>query len=158
MSKVRYIPEGYHTITPSLVIHGAAAAIDFYKKVLGAKEVMRMAMGGNKIGHAELQIGTSKLMLADDFPEMGACSPPVGSNSPVTIFLYVEDCDKTFNTAVAAGAKALMPPADMFWGDRFCKFQDPFGHNWAAATHIEDVPPEEMPKRQAAAMAAMGHK
>jgi PhnB protein len=150
---VKPIPEGHHTITPSLAIRGgAAAAIDFYKKVFGAKEIMRFPMG-DKIGHAELQIGNSKLMLADECPEMGSPGPAPGSISPVFIFVYVEDCDKVFKDAIAAKAKELMPPADMFWGDRFCKFQDPFGHGWAVATHIEDVPPEEMPKRAAAAMA-----
>jgi PhnB protein len=151
--KVRPIPEGVHTVTPHLIIRGAAAAIEFYKKALGATELMRMPMGApGKIGHAELQIGTSRVFLADEFPEMGACAPSATGNSPVTLHLYVEDCDKVFNHAVAAGAKAQMPPADMFWGDRYAKFKDPFGHDWAVATHVEDVPPEEMPKRMAAAM------
>jgi PhnB protein len=157
--KVKPIPEGFTTITPHLVIHGAAAAIDFYKKVLGATEVMRMPMGpAGKIGHAHLHIGTSNLFLADDFPDMGSCAPAPGTPSPVPLHLYVEDCDKIFNQAVAAGAKPLMPPANMFWGDRFCKFQDPFGHGWSVATHIEDVPPQEMGKRAAEAMAAMPAK
>jgi PhnB protein len=148
---VRPVPEGFHTITPHLVIHGAAAAIDFYKKAFGATEIMRMPGPGGKVMHAELKIGNSVLFLADDFPEMGACALAPGSISPVVLSLYVEDCDKIFKQAVAGGAKAQMPPADMFWGDRYCKFQDPFGHNWSAATHIEDVPPEEMQKRSAEA-------
>jgi PhnB protein len=156
---VKPVPEGYHTITPHLVIHGAAAAIDYYKKVLGAKEIMRMPMGpSGKIGHAELQIGTSKLFLADDFPDMGSHAPSPTVSSPVVIMMYVEDCDKIFNQAVAAGGKAEMPPTNMFWGDRFCKFKDPFGHNWGVLTHLEDVPPDEMGKRAAAAAAAMSPK
>jgi PhnB protein len=150
---VRAVPEGFHTITPHLVIHGAAAAIDFYKKALGATEIMRAPGPGGKLIHAEMRIGNSVLFLADDFPDMGACAPAAGISSPVVLSLYVEDCDKVFNQAVAAGAKVQMPPADMFWGDRYAKFQDPFGHNWSVATHIEDVPPAEMEKRTAEAMA-----
>ncbi len=110
-----------------------------------------MPMPGGKIGHAHLCIGDSNLFLADDFPEMGSCAPPAGGNSPVSIMLYVEDCDKVFNQAIAGGAKPTMPPADMFWGDRYCKFQDPFGHNWSVATHIKDMSPEEMHKASEAA-------
>jgi uncharacterized glyoxalase superfamily protein PhnB len=158
MSKngVHPIPPGFHTITPHLVIHGAQAAIDFYKKAFGATAIMCMPGPGGKVMHAELKIGDSILFLADDFPEMGSCSPAPGNSSPVVLNLYVEDCDKIFNQAVAAGAKVQMPPANMFWGDRYAKFADPFGHNWAVATHLEDVPPEEMPKRAAEAMAMMG--
>jgi PhnB protein len=156
MSKngVRHIPERFHTITPHLVVHGAAAAIDFYKKVFGATELMRSPGPGGKLMHAELRIGDSNVFLADDFPEMGACAPAANGSSPVVLNVYAEDCDKIFNQAVAAGAKVQMPPADMFWGDRYCKFADPFGHNWAVATHIEDVAPDEMQKRAAAAFAA----
>jgi uncharacterized glyoxalase superfamily protein PhnB len=149
------VPCGFHTITPHLVIHGAAEAIDFYKKAFGAEELMRMPGPGGKIVHAELRIGDSILFLADDFPQWGSNAPSATGGSPVVLNLYVEDCDKIFNQAVANGAKVQMPPADMFWGDRYGKFADPFGHNWAVATHLEDVPPEEMVKRSAAAMAAM---
>jgi uncharacterized glyoxalase superfamily protein PhnB len=148
---VRPIPEGFHTITPHLVIRGAKEAIEFYKKVFGAKETVCMDWGG-KIGHAELKIGDSHLFLADEFPQMGSCAPAPGSSSPVVINVYAEDCDAVFNKAVAAGAKVQMPPADMFWGDRYCKFADPFGHNWAVATHKEDVSPEEMARRSQEAM------
>jgi uncharacterized glyoxalase superfamily protein PhnB len=154
-SKVRPVPEGLHTITPHLVIHGATAAIEFYKKAFGATALVCMPGPGGKVMHAELKIGNSILFLADDYPEMGSHSPAPTSSSPVVLNMYVEDCEKIYNQAIAAGAKSQMPPADMFWGDRYCKFQDPFGHNWAAATHIEDVPPEEMPKRAAEAMAKM---
>jgi PhnB protein len=155
-SNVRPVPEGFHTITPHLVIHGAATAIDFYKKAFGATEIMRMPGPGGKVMHAEMKIGNSVIFMADDFPEMGSCAPAPSGSSPVVLNLYVEDCDKIFNQAVAAGAKAQMPPANMFWGDRYCKFQDPFGHNWSAATHVEDVTPEEMKKRMAEAFSKKG--
>ena len=151
-SKVKPVPEGFHTLTPHLVIHGAQAAIDFYKKALGASLLMAMPGPGGKIMHAEMKIGDSIFFLADDYPDMGSCAP--SGPSPCVMNIYAPDCDKIFNQAVAAGAKVQMPPADMFWGDRYAKFQDPFGHNWAVATHVEDVPPEEMPKRAEAAMAA----
>jgi PhnB protein len=157
-SKVRAVPEGFHTITPHLVIRGATAAIEFYKKAFGAQTIMSMPGPGGKVMHAELKIGDSILFLADEFPDMGSCAPAPGSSSPVVLNLYVEDCDKIFNQAVAAGAKVQMPPADMFWGDRYAKFSDPFGHNWSVATHIEDVPPAEMPKRAEEAMKQFGKK
>jgi PhnB protein len=156
--KVKPIPEGYHTITPSLVIRGAAAAIEFYKKAFGAKEIMCMKGPGGMVGHAELQIGDSKLMLSDEFPNMGTQSPLALKGSPVALFLYVDNVDAWFQKAVAAGAQVTMPLADMFWGDRFGKLKDPYGHDWALATHIEDVSPEEMVKRSAAAMAQMAGK
>ncbi len=150
------IPAGFHTITPSLVIKGAAEAIEFYKRAFGAEELHRMHMPGpdgqEKIGHAELQIGDSRLFLNDEFPSHGVTGP--SGNSPVAMFLYVTDADAVFNQAVAAGATVTMPLANMFWGDRFGKLVDPFGHSWAIAAHIEDVPPEEMPKRMAAQMGA----
>jgi PhnB protein len=155
-SGVRPVLDGFHTITPHLVIRGVQAAIEFYKKALGATAVVCMPGPGGKVMHAELKIGDSMLFLADDFPDMGSFAP--SGPSPVVLHLYVLDCDKTYNQAIAAGATPQMPPADMFWGDRYAKFKDPFGHNWSVATHIEDVPPEEMPKRSAAAMAAFQRK
>jgi uncharacterized glyoxalase superfamily protein PhnB len=159
MSKsVRPIPEGFHSVTPHLVIHGATAAIAFYKKVFGATEKMCMPGPGGKVMHAELTIGDSHVFLADDFPEMGSCAPAPNGSSPVVLNVYAENCDAVFNRAVEAGAKVQMPPADMFWGDRYCKFADPFGHNWAVATHKEDLTPEEMQKRSAEAMAQFSKK
>ena len=146
------IPSAFHTITPHLVIKGAEGAIDFYKQAFGAEEVCRMPFPGpdgtNRIGHAELQIGDSMLFLADEFPENGITGP--NGHSPVTIHLYVPDVDAVYNRAIEAGATATMPPADMFWGDRYSKLVDPFGHHWSVATHIEDVTPEQMKERMAA--------
>lgn len=149
------IPEGHHTITPHLVVKGAAEAIEFYKKAFGAKELSRMPMPGKdgqmKVGHAELQIGDSRLFLADEYPDQGS-SAPSGGHSPVSIHLYVPDTDAAFAQAVGAGATAQMPPATMFWGDRFSKVIDPFGHHWSIGTRLEDVSPDEMRKRMAGAM------
>ena len=149
------IPAGHHAITPHLVVKGASDAIEFYKRAFGAEELYRMLFpaegGGVKLGHADLRIGDSRLFLADEFPEHGAVGP--SGHSPVTIHLYVTDADATFARAVAAGATVAMPLQDMFWGDRYGKLVDPFGHHWSIATHKEDVPPEEM-KRRAAAMFA----
>jgi uncharacterized glyoxalase superfamily protein PhnB len=146
------IPAGQSTITPHLVIKGAAEAIDFYKKAFGAEEIHRMPFPGKdgtmKLGHAELQIGDSKLYLADEFPDHGSVGP--GGSSPVSIHLYVTDADKTFARAVEAGATVSMPLADMFWGDRFGKLIDPFGHHWSVSEHLEDLTPEEMASRMAA--------
>jgi uncharacterized glyoxalase superfamily protein PhnB len=145
------IPEGNRTITPSLIIKGASEAIEFYKRAFGAEELYRMPFPGQdgqvKIGHAELQIGDSRLFLADEFPPH--LTAPNG-HSPVSIHLYVPNVDAVFNRAVEAGATATMPPADMFWGDRFGKLVDPFGHNWSIATHVEDVTQEQMTERMAA--------
>ena len=152
MAKVKPIPDGFRTVTPHLVVRDAAKAIEFYKKAFGAKELFRMPGPAGKLGHAEIQIGDSRLMLADEFPEFGTKSPQALGGSPVNIFLYVEDADKVFNQAVAAGATVTMPLADQFWGDRYGKFADPFGHQWSVATHVEDVAPEEMGKRAAKAM------
>ena len=150
---VKPIPDGYGTIIPHLVVDGAAEAIEFYKRAFGAKELGRMPFPGEdgrmKVGHAELQIGDSKLFLADEFPAAGATGPKDG-RSPVTIHLYVTDADATFNKAVEEGAAAVMPPADMFWGDRYGKLVDPFGHHWSIATHKEDLTPEQMQERMAA--------
>ena len=146
--QIKAIPEGMHTITPHLVVKGASQAIEFYKKAFGAKEVVRMTFPEREaVMHAQLQIGGSYLFLADEFPEMGSRGPELGGTSPVTIHLYLEDVDSTFGAALAAGAQQLMAPADMFWGDRYGKLVDPFGHQWSLATHKEDLTPEEMAKR-----------
>jgi PhnB protein len=144
---VRGIPEGYHTITPALTCKDAAKAIDFYKKAFGAKEISRMDGPGGKIGHAELQIGDSKFFLNDEFPGM-AGSPDANVKAPSSyLFIYSENVDNDFNQAVSAGCTATMPLADQFWGDRFGKLKDPFGHHWGMAQHMEDVAPEEMERR-----------
>jgi PhnB protein len=149
------IPDGYHTITPHLVIKGAAEAIEFYTRAFGAEGIGRMplpAPGGQmKLGHAELQIGDSRLFLADEFPDFGSTGPSASGHSPVTIHLYVTDADAAFARAVEAGAKVAMPLADQFWGDRYGKLVDPFGHHWSIATHLEDLTPEQMKQRMAAA-------
>ena len=149
---VKPIPDGYHTVTPYLVCRGAAKAIEFYTKAFGAKEMFRMPMPDGSIAHAEVQIGDSMLMISDENPDMGAVSPQSLNGTPVNIFLYVKDVDAAFQQAVKAGATGVMPPTDMFWGDRYSKLSDPFGHSWSIATHKEDVAPEEMGKRAAAAM------
>lgn len=151
-SKVKAIPDGYHSITPYLVINGAAKAIEFYKKAFGAKEFMRMPGPDGKIGHADLQFGDSHIMLADEYPEMGFRSPKTIGGTGVSILLYVEDVDKVFQQAVDAGATIQRPLEDQFYGDRMGTLEDPFGHVWSVATHIEDVSPEDMTKRAAAAM------
>jgi PhnB protein len=150
MSKTKSIPEGYHTATPYLIIKGAAKAIEFYKKAFGAQEMMRMAQPDGRIGHAEIKIGDSPIMIADEFPEMGARSPQSLGGSPVSILLYVEDVDAFAKQAVTAGTKVVRPVKDQFYGDRSGSFEDPFGHQWHIATHVEDVAPEEMHKRAAA--------
>jgi PhnB protein len=143
---VRPIPDGYHTATPYLICNGAADAIEFYKKALGAVEVMRMPMPGGKLGHAEIKIGDSHIMLADESPENGIHSPQHFGGTPVSVLLYVEQVDTVFNQAVSAGAKAVRPPQDMFYGDRTSWIIDPFGHSWYIHTHVKDVSPEEMRK------------
>ena len=147
MKKVHYIPKGYNTVTPYLVIKGAAKAIDYYKKVFGATEVMRMPAPDGRIGHAELQIGDSRIMLADECPEMGARSAESIGASPVSLLVYLPDCDTVVQKAAAGGAKILKPVQDQFYGDRSGFIQDPFGHQWGIATHIEDVSAKEMEKR-----------
>lgn len=146
---VQPIPAGYERVTPHLVIKGVAEAIKFYEKAFGAKELFRMpGPDGKSVAHAEIKIGDSIIMLADEFPDFGDCrSPQTLQGTPVTLSLYVPDVDKAFNQAIAAGAKATMPPTNMFWGDRYSKLVDPFGHSWALLTHIEDVPPDEMHRR-----------
>jgi len=149
---VKPIPDGYHAITPYLIVQGAAAAIDYYKKVFGAAERMRMDAPGGKIGHAELTLGGSVVMLADEHPERGYRGPKAFGGSAVSLMLYVPNVDDVFKRAVAAGAKELRPVADQFYGDRLGVLEDPFGHVWTIATHVEDVSPEEMRRRSEAMM------
>jgi PhnB protein len=144
---VKPIPDGYPRVSAYLIIDGASDAIDFYKDVLGASERMRMGDPSGKVGHAELAIGDSVIMLADEYPEMDAVGPKTVGGTPVTMSVYVEDVDATFDRAVKAGAKALRPVENQFYGDRSGQFLDPFGHRWTVASHIEDVPPDEMAKR-----------
>ena len=149
MSKVSPIPKGYHSITPYLVIKGASQAIEYYKKAFGATEVVRMNGPDGKVGHAELEIGDSRFMLADENPSMGqgyTSAATIGA-SPVSLYLYCPDVDNVVQRAVAAGGKILKPVQDQFYGDRSGFIQDPFGHLWGIATHVEDVSPEEMKQR-----------
>ena len=141
------IPEGFHTITPSLVVNDAAKAIEFYKKALGAQERMRMALPDGRISHAELRIGNSVIFLSDELPNMGSKSPQTAGTTTGSLYLYVEDVDKDFKRAVDAGGKASMPVTDMFWGDRFGAFVDPFGHTWGLGTHTEDLSEKEIEER-----------
>ncbi len=143
------IPEGYPRVTPYLCIDGAAAAIDFYGTVFGATERFRMPAPEGKIGHAELQLGDSLIMLSDEWPEMGVRGPKAIGGTPVTISVYVDDVDTVFERAVAGGATALRQVETQFYGDRSGQFEDPFGHRWSVATHVEDVSPEEMARRSA---------
>ena len=152
MADVKPIPDGYPQVTPYLCVDGAKAAIEFYSNVLGATERMHMPGPDGKIGHAELELGDSLIMLADEYPEMGVRGPKAVGGTPVTIMIYVEDADAVFDAAVAAGATALRPVENQFYGDRIGQFEDPFGHRWSVATHVEDVPPDEMEKRAAEAM------
>lgn len=147
MPKVKAIPDGYPQLTPYICVDRAAEAIEFYKNVFGMKERMRMPAPGGKIGHAELQIGSSVLMLSDEHPEFGALSPRTVGGTPATLSLYVEDVDGVFRKAIAAGARELRPVRDEFYGDRSGQLEDPFGHKWNVATHVEDVSPEEMQRR-----------
>ena len=149
------IPEGYSTITPYLAVDDAAKAIEFYERAFGAKERYRMPGPDGKIAHAEIQVGSSVVMLSDPFPQATAKPPAELGGTTTGLFMYVEDVDAAFRKAVEAGATETMPPADMFWGDRFGSVTDPFGHAWQLATHVEDVSPEEMERRGQEAMAAM---
>ena len=149
------IPEGYHTLTPYLAVDDAAQAIEYYKKVFGAKERMRMDAPEGKIGHAELEIGDSLVMLADAFPQSTTRPPKELGGTSASVFMYVDDVDAVVKQAVDGGATITMEVADQFWGDRFGSIKDPFGHSWSIATHIEDVPPEAMAERAKEAMAAM---
>lgn len=144
---VKPIPDGYSTLMPYLIVKDAARALDFYKRAFGATELMRLNGTGGKIGHAEIRIGDAVVMLADEFPDMGARSPQTLGGSPVSLLLYVEDADARFEQAVAAGATVLRPVKDQFYGDRSGMLSDPFGHVWVLATHTEDVSPEEMRRR-----------
>jgi len=148
------IPDGYRTATPYLIVKGAAEAIEFYKRAFGATETLRMADPQGKIRHAEIRIGDSMFMLADEQPAMGYRSPHSIGGSSVSFLLYLEDVDAVFERAVKAGAKAQQPVKNQFYGDRSGTLEDPFGHVWTVATHVEDVPPEEMQRRAAAAMAS----
>ena len=151
-ASVKPIPEGYHSVTPYLIVSDAAGAIEFYKKAFGATELVRMPAPGGRVGHAELRIGNSRVMLADEFPDMGARSPKAFGGSPVSLHLYVDDVDAVAKRALAAGAKELRPVKDQFYGDRLGSVTDPFGHIWHISTHKEDLSPEELKRRAAKAM------
>jgi uncharacterized glyoxalase superfamily protein PhnB len=153
--RVPGVPEGFSTVTPHLNVRDCAHALEFYKKAFGAVETVRMPGPGGKILHAEIKIGDSHIFLADEMPEWGSKSPLTLGGTPATVCLYVEDADAVYNQAISAGAKVAMPLMDQFWGDRYGKLMDPFGHEWAVATHLEDLTPEEMQKRQEVAMAQM---
>jgi PhnB protein len=155
-SSVRAVPEGYHSVTPYLAVDDAAGAIAFYKKAFGATEVMRMPAPGGKVGHAEIEIGGSRIMLADEYPDMGFRSPKAYGGSPVGLHLYVADVDAVARQAVAAGAKQLRPVKDQFYGDRTGSFEDPFGHVWHVATRKEDLSQDELKRRAAQAMQQQG--
>jgi PhnB protein len=148
---VKRVPEGHHTVTPHLTVRDGAKLIEFYKQAFGATEIRRsVAPDGKSLLHAELQIGDSRIFLNDEFPDMGGASAPVGTKgSPVHIHLYVEDVDSLYESAVKAGANVVMPLADQFWGDRYGVIEDPSGHRWALASHVQDMTPEQM--KQAAA-------
>ena len=142
----RPIPEGYHSVTPYLVVDDAKSAIDFYRRAFGATEKFRLPMG-NRIGHAELQIGDSVIMLADEFADMGHLGPRSRGGTTVSLMLYVPDVDSAFRRAISEGATEKRPLENQFWGDRMGSVEDPFGHHWSLATHVEEVPPDEMQRR-----------
>jgi PhnB protein len=150
MAKVKPIPEGYHAVTPYLVVRDAARAIAFYEQAFGARELFRMKRPDGRVGHAELQFGDSRVMLADEHPEVGARAPQSIGGTPVSLHLYVDDVDATADRAVKAGARITRPVADQFYGDRLGVLEDPFGHVWSIATHREDVSEEEMQRRMQA--------
>jgi PhnB protein len=154
MADVKPIPDNYPQVMPYLCVDGASAAIDFYRTVFGATERMRMSESDGRLGHAELEIGTAVVMLSDEFPDLGIRGPKAIGGTPVTISLYVENVDEVFARAVGAGATALRPVADQFYGDRTGQFVDPFGHRWSVATHIEDLSPQEMAERAGVATSA----
>jgi PhnB protein len=144
MSSVKSIPDGYHSIQPYLYVRGAAQAMEFYRKVFGATEIMRMPGSDGRLGHAEIRIGDSVVMLADEHPERGIHSPAHYGGAPMTLLLYVENCDGVYEKAIAAGSKSLREPTDQFYGDRMAGVEDPFGFQWYIATHVKDVSTEEM--------------
>jgi PhnB protein len=154
MAKVKPIPEGMHSVTPHILVRGAAKAIEFYKNAFGAQEISRSPTPDGRLMHAMIRVGDSFIFLADEFPEMGGAAAPSPGQSPVVLHLYVQDADATWNQAISAGGKPKMPLMDMFWGDRYGQLLDPFGHTWALATHKEDVSPEEMQRRAQAAFSA----
>ncbi len=145
-------PDGYHSVTPYLIVRGAARAIEFYEQAFGAVERFRMPGPGGRVGHAEIAIGDSCVMLADEVPEMGYVGPEAVEGTPVTFMIYVEDVDNRFANALVAGATEVQPVEDKFWGDRAGQLRDPFGHLWTLATHVEDVPPDEIERRAAKVM------
>ena len=149
MSEVQPIPSGYHTITPTIFVKGAAQAIDFYKQAFGAEEVCRHATPDGKIMHGELRVGDSPLFICDEFPEWGAHSPETLNGNSGAFYLYVENCDESFNRAVSAGATVIRAVEDTFWGDRVGVISDPYGHKWNFSTHVRDVSPEEMAEASA---------
>jgi PhnB protein len=148
--KVKPIPEGYHTVTPYLIVKNADRALDFYKRAFGATELLRFPDPSGKIGHAEIKIGDSVIMLADEFPDRGFKSPQTLGGTTSSVMLYLEDVDAVFKRAIAAGGKEVRPVEDQFYGDRSGFLEDPFGHQWAISTHKEDVSPEEMQQRMQA--------
>jgi PhnB protein len=152
---VQPIPEGYNTVSPYLAVDDAEKAIEYYKKAFGAKETVRMNAPDGRIGHAELKIGDSHIMLSDPFPQSSTKTPTKLGGTSVSVFMYVEDVDAVVQKAVDQGATVTMEVEDQFWGDRFGSITDPFGHNWSVATHVEDLTPEEIEERGKAAMAAM---
>jgi len=149
-ARVKAIPDGYHTTTPYLIVDGASRAIDFYRRAFGAREIMRIPGPGDRVGHAEIKVGDSVIMLADEHPEMNARGPRHYGGSPVSLLLYVVDVDKQFKQALAAGGTEVRPVADQFYGDRAGTLKDPFGHSWHLHTHKEDVSPAELKRRMAA--------
>lgn len=146
MAKAQAVPKGYHTVTPSLFVAGAAKAIEFYKKALGAEELMRFEGPGGAVMHAEIRVGDSIIMLADEMPEMGGRGPKTIGGTPVSFFVYGDNVDAAWKRALGAGAKEVMPLADQFWGDRTGCLEDPFGHQWWLAQHLEDLTPEQIRK------------
>lgn len=156
MTEVKKIPDGYSSVTPALIVKDGLKAIEYYKKTFGAKQRACMMMpDGKKVAYAELEMGNSVIMIGDEFPEMKFLSPTTIGGTPISLVLYVEDVDKTFNLAVSEGGKVLEPLADQFWGDRLGSIEDPFGHRWSILTHIKDLTPEEMNKAAEEAYAKM---
>jgi len=152
---VKAIPDGYHTLTPNITVRDAASALTFYQKAFGAEEVMRMPGPGGKIMHAEVKIGDSRFMIADEFPEMGSKGPKAYGGSPVSFYVYVHNVDAAWKRAIDAGGKEIMPLDTMFWGDRTGRLEDPFGHAWVLAQHVKDVTPAEIKSGQDAFLAKM---